>query len=62
MTRLRSTLRAIDLSDVLTVLSLGCLSVGVAMLSVPLALIILGGALALMTPLPGAVRFLIRGR
>lgn len=60
MSRLRRIRR--DPGDILTIVSLGCLFAGVAMLSVPAALILTGSLLALLTPVGAAVRMLIRGR
>lgn len=55
-------LRGADLSDGLTIGSLLLIGIGLAMVAVPLALVVVGSLVGLMTPLGGAVRLFIRGR
>jgi hypothetical protein len=48
--------------DVLTIVSLGLLFAGLAMVAVPLALVVTGSLLVLLTPVGAAIRILLRGR
>lgn len=57
---LNKTLRNVDGSDLLTVLSLAALFVGLTAPSV--GLVVVGGLLVLMTPIGVALRVFIRGR
>ena len=60
---LRRLIRAVDASDILTVLALGAIAGGLYLIAGPgPALLGLGIVLALMTPIAGAVRLLVRGR
>jgi hypothetical protein len=60
--RAAQAVRSIDATDFLTVIALGLLWAGVAMLNVAVACIVAGSLLALLTPVGAAVRILLRGR
>jgi hypothetical protein len=59
---IRRAFGGFDASDVFTILGLVALGIGIAMLSVPAALIVSGSLLLAVTPIGAAVRMMLRGR
>lgn len=59
---IRRAFGGFDASDVFTIVALVAIFAGVAMFSVPAALILSGSLLLTVTPIGAAVRLMLRGR
>ncbi len=59
---LRRVIGIFDTSDLLTFAALAFVWLGLAMVAMPLAFVVTGALLVLVTPIGAALRILIRGR